>query len=74
MLEKHRSLRGTLTSKIKESVFAVFGENILLPINTKASALENSQWKSSKNVRRCYTYLFQLMAKGSNISYMARII
>ncbi|CAI2202022.1 12203_t:CDS:1, partial [Funneliformis geosporum] len=51
MLEKHRSLRGTLTSKIKESVFAVFGENILLPINTKASALENSQWKSSKNVR-----------------------
>ncbi|CAI2201384.1 7978_t:CDS:1 [Funneliformis geosporum] len=43
MLEKHRSLRGTLTSKIKKSVFVVFSENILLPINTKTSALEISQ-------------------------------
>jgi len=74
LLEKHRSLRGTLTSKIKESVFAVFGENILPSINTKASALEISRWKSSENVRRCYTHLFQPMSEGSDVSYMARIM
>ncbi|CAI2185472.1 7388_t:CDS:2 [Funneliformis geosporum] len=38
MLEKHRSLRETLTSKIKESVFTVFSKNILPPINTKPIA------------------------------------
>ncbi|CAI2201010.1 9298_t:CDS:1, partial [Funneliformis geosporum] len=40
---KHRNLRGTLTSKIKESVFAIFGKNILPPINMKALALEINQ-------------------------------
>ena len=74
MLEKHRSVRGTITSKIKESVFAIFGENLLSPINLNASAADINQWKSSANIRWCYDNLFQPMAEGSIVSYMARIL
>ena len=73
-MEKHRSLRGTLTSRIKESIFAVFGENTLPPINMNASAEEINRWKLTPNVRRCYQNLFKPMSGNTSISYMARIL
>ena len=73
-MDKHRSLRGTLTSRIKESIFTIFGENILPPINLNASSTEISRWKSTQNVRWCYTNLFEPMNENTTISYMARIL
>lgn len=73
-MEKHRSLRGTLTSRIKESIFTIFGENILPPINLNAPPIEISQWKLTSNVRWCYDNLFSPMNENTTISYMARIL
>lgn len=72
MLQKHRSLRGSLASNVKKAIFAVFGENMLPPINTNATAAEIHQWKSTASVRNCYNSLFQTIP-GSDIAYVTRI-
>ena len=76
MLEKHRSLRGSIISKIKKSVFVVFGENELPPINLDASPAEINQWKSLQNVQRCYENLFQPIpeARDVNLTYIVLIL
>ena len=73
-MDKHRSLRGTLTSKVKESLFTIFGENALPPINNNASGAEISRWKATPNVQRCYENLFRPMTEDTVVSYMARIL
>ena len=72
-MEKHRSLRGSITSKVKESIFAIFGENELPAININASAAEISRWKSLPSVRNCYDNLFQQTGER-NTSRMSRIL
>jgi hypothetical protein len=74
LLERHRSIRGTLTSKVKESLFTIFGENALPPINVNASGAEINRWKSTPNVKRCYENLFRPMSEDTIVSYMARIL
>lgn len=54
-----RSLRGTLASKTRDSIFAVFGEKNLPPINSNAKPLEISNWKKSLEVSNCYEMLFK---------------
>ncbi|KAF0504379.1 hypothetical protein F8M41_019555 [Gigaspora margarita] len=44
LLEKIRSLQGTLTTKIKSSTFFIFG-NLLEPINNRASPKTVLKWK-----------------------------
>jgi len=59
LLKQVRSLRGTLASKTREAIFALFGETALPPINTNASSLEISKWKRKKEVSSCYKRLFE---------------
>jgi hypothetical protein len=55
LLEKHRSRRGTLSTQIKKSIFAVFRN--LPRINLKASPSEIKTWKELPIVRECYEKL-----------------
>ena len=65
-----------MTSKIKESVFVVFGEDELPPINLDDSAAKISQWKSLESVQNCYNNLFRPIphAGDKTIKYIVRIL
>ena len=73
---KHRSLRGTLTSRIKEALFSVFGENLLPSINTSATPKEIYNWKKSELVNSCYNKIFSTIDPIGNpkVTYMSRIL
>ena len=75
MLKQVRSLRGTLASKTREAIFALFGETALPPINTNASSLEISKWKRKKEVSSCYKRLFERIdSKEDSPLILTRII
>lgn len=71
-MEKLRSLRGTLTNKIKSSTFFVFG-NLLEPINNSASNEMVLKWKQSDKTKACYQRLFDEI-KDSEETYMTKIL
>jgi hypothetical protein len=71
---KHRSQRGSLTSKIKEAIFSVFGEANLPPISTNESPQEISRWKKNPAVRSCYLKLHKPVTDDENVTYVLRII
>ncbi len=73
-MKQHRTLRGTLTSRIKNTIFAAFGENQLPTINMNASIIEIQSWKRSDKVKKCYTKLFSPMKEGQPTTYMAHIL
>ncbi|KAF0489661.1 hypothetical protein F8M41_022025 [Gigaspora margarita] len=58
LLQKIRSLRGTLMNKIKETLFSVYG-NLIEPINNKANPDEVITWKKSTKTIECYQKLFE---------------
>ena len=53
-----RSLRGVLSAKTRETIFAVFGEKNLPPINTNSKPSEITEWKAKPEVEACYRELF----------------
>jgi hypothetical protein len=55
-MKKFRSLRSSLSAKIKIAVFQVFAE--LPPPPSKAKAASIYQWKKSEAVAACYKKLF----------------
>ncbi|CAB4446636.1 unnamed protein product [Rhizophagus irregularis] len=63
LLDKHRSHRGTLSSRIKDTMFAIFGDDQLPPINSSATPEKISIWKKSQEVRNCYKKLNTHMEK-----------
>jgi hypothetical protein len=72
LLAQHRSLRGSLTSTIKKSLFQVFGERDLPRINANAKHAEVMEWKKCTQVRECYEKLFRLYSDG--VTYMDKIL
>ncbi|POG79815.1 hypothetical protein GLOIN_2v1472049 [Rhizophagus irregularis DAOM 181602=DAOM 197198] len=50
LLDKHRSHRGTLSSRIKDTMFAIFGDDQLPPINSSATLEKISIWKKSQEL------------------------
>lgn len=72
-MKQHRSLRGTIASKVREAMFAVFGEGCLDPINTNATAAEILNWKQSQKTAECFENLHNC-PKGETQSMMARIL
>ena len=74
MAAKHRSQRGSLTSKIKEAIFSVFGEANLPPISTNESPQDISRWKKNPAVRSCYLKLHKPVTDDENVTYVLRII
>ncbi|RGB23865.1 hypothetical protein C1646_773883 [Rhizophagus diaphanus] len=63
LLDKHRSHRGTLSSRIKDTMFAIFGDDQLPPINSSATLEKISIWKKSQEVCNCYKKLNTHMEK-----------
>ena len=61
-----RSLRGTLTSKTREAIFSIFGEENLPSINTNASPSEIAKWKKTSKVSTCYKKLFKKINDNDN--------
>ena len=74
MAAKHQSQRGSLTSKIKEAIFSVFGEANLPPISMNESPQEISRWKKNPAVRSCYLKLHKPVTDDENVTYVLRII
>ena len=73
-MSKHRSLRGSLTSRIKEAVFAVFGEVSLPAVNMNTSSAELNKWKSGP-AKECYKKLFEPISEDDDqVTYMTRIL
>lgn len=56
-----RSLRGSLSSKTRETIFSTFGELNLPTINAKSSITEIADWKAKPSVASCYERLFNRM-------------
>ncbi|RIB09181.1 hypothetical protein C2G38_2209555 [Gigaspora rosea] len=73
LLQKIRSLRGTLANKIKETLFSVYG-NLIEPINNKAKPDEVIMWKKSTKTNKCYQKLFKELEEDSDDAYMNRIL
>ncbi|RIB20366.1 hypothetical protein C2G38_2179540 [Gigaspora rosea] len=73
LLQKIRSLQGTLTNKIKETLFSVYG-NLIEPINNKAKPDEVIMWKKSTKTNECYQKLFEELEEDSDDTYMNRIL
>ncbi|GET54421.1 hypothetical protein GLOIN_2v1591384 [Rhizophagus irregularis DAOM 181602=DAOM 197198] len=66
LVQQHRSIRGTFTSRVKDvmySVFEVTGHK-LPSINTQASPSKIQEWKSKAEVKRCYNNLFKKVKDG----------
>ena len=73
-MAKHRSLRGSLTSRIKEAVFSIFGEVSLPSVNMNTSSSDLSKWKSEA-ARECYKKLFEPISEDDDqVTYMSRIL
>ena len=61
--------------KIKESVFAVFGETLLDPINTNATPQTITEWKQSPKTKLCYRKLFKpIDVNNADETYFTRIL
>ncbi|RIB07320.1 hypothetical protein C2G38_2214764 [Gigaspora rosea] len=73
LLQKIRSLRGTLTNKIKETLFSVY-KNLIEPINNKAKPHEVIMWKKSTKTNECYQKLFEELEEDSDDTYMNQIL
>ena len=72
-MEKLRSLRSFLTTKIKDTLFSVFGEGLLEPITNKATPEMILEWKKSEKTRACYKKLFDKI-NNTKDTYMERIL
>lgn len=57
-MKQFRSARGTLATKVRDGLFTYFGDTNLPRINTSAPPIEISNWKKSKEVKKCYNKLF----------------
>ena len=73
-MQKHRSLRGSLTSRIKDAVFSIFGEANLPCVNMTCSADDIKTWKLGA-AARCHKKLFEPISSSEpSVTYMSRIL
>jgi hypothetical protein len=68
-------LRGSLTSRIKEALFSIFGEGNLPSVNMNTGPTELSRWKTGP-AKECYKKLFEPISnqEDSQVTYMSRIL
>ena len=69
-----RSHRGSLTSKVKESLFSVYGEQNLPLINANSSPTEIYKWKTLSSVKKCFDNLFKPIDNDIKDSYISQIL
>ena len=70
-MSKHRSVRGSLTSRIKDATFSVFN---LTPVNSNLTESEIKKWKSLPEVKKCHERLFKKVKPSEPETYMSKII
>ena len=63
-----------MASKVRDTLFSVFGESQLDPINTNFSSSEIFKWKQSPKMIKCYKKLFICINKNEEFIYMSRIL
>ena len=73
LLSQQRSDRGSLTSKIKDAMYYIFGHE-LPHINSNATPTQITEWKKHPSVKKCYRKLFQKITLGEPDTFMTRII
>jgi hypothetical protein len=59
LLKQVRSLRGSLATKIREAIFATYGEVNLPLIKSNAGSSEIAKWKKRLEVSKCFENLFK---------------
>jgi hypothetical protein len=69
-----RSLRGSLTAKIKETLFSVYGKQNLPPINANSTPTEIYKWKALSSVKKCFDNLFKPINDDIKDLYISRIL
>jgi hypothetical protein len=69
-------VRSGLTTRIKDAMFAVFGESQLDSINTNSPPQEVATWKASSKTRLCYRKLFRSIntLEDSGETHMQKIL
>src|SRR5581483_8397942 len=67
LLKQTRSLRGSLTMKARDAIFATYGKLNLLSIKTNTSSLKISNWKKSPEVNASYKKLFRRTKDNNNL-------
>lgn len=66
-------MRGTIASQVRSSIFVVFGELQLPPINTKSSPSAIKTWKESQLVKDAFKKLKE-QRQDSELTWSGRII
>lgn len=75
LLKQHRSLRSALTTRIKDALFATFGESQLESINNNASPADVLAWKASDKTKACYKKLFlPINSENPEVTHISRIL
>ncbi|RIB05782.1 hypothetical protein C2G38_2218691 [Gigaspora rosea] len=75
LLKTMCSKRGTLTTKIKDAIFAVFGDSMLDRIDSNAIPEEVHNWKQSAKTKAAYSKLFlPIVANDPEDTYISRIL
>lgn len=62
-----------MAARIRDAMFSVFGEGVLVPINTNATAAEIIAWKQSQKTATCFANLYKI-PKGEDVSPITRIL
>lgn len=73
MLSQVRSLRGTISSKTRDAIFSMFGEDSLPRIHSNASPIDIAEWKQSREVASCYKKLFERVNEDEPL-HLSKII
>ena len=66
-------MHSTLTNKIKDNLFIVFG-SLINQIDNKAKPNEVIAWKDLKKTKDCYKKLFKDLEDNLGDTYMTRIL
>ena len=69
-----QSLWRSLTSKIKETLFSVYGKQNLPPINANLTPIEIYRWKALPSVKKCFDNLFKPINDSIKDLYISRIL
>jgi hypothetical protein len=67
-------LRGTIANRVRNAIFAVFGEDQLPHIDTKSTPQEMKEWKDSEKLKKAYEKLNQRISGETEKTWCARII
>src|ERR1700752_1708384 len=70
-----RFKRGSLTTKVKDAVFEVYGDSLLTKIDSNAIPKKIEDWKKSKKTKDAYRKIFSpIVANNPDNTYISQIL